>query len=91
MITDQQYDTLAQYNHVLFGSTIVFAAMDLYPPAMWFVIAAYVIYTAWKEFYYDQRYETPEVRGSNLKDFTFYQVGVMLALVIHFGVAWLKT
>lgn len=85
MITDDQFNTLAQYNHMLAGAVVVLATVETYPPAIWYVVVAFALLTGWKEFWYDYRYETTEVRGSSLSDFLHYQLGVGAVLALHYG------
>ena len=90
MITDKQFNTLAQYNHMLAGAVVTLLILVVYPPWIWNVVAGFVSLTAWKEFIYDYWYETTEVRGSSLEDFLFYQLGVVMVLALHFGLIYAK-
>jgi hypothetical protein len=67
----------------LWGSVVLFHPRHLWIPML--VIAGV---TGLKEFWYDQHYETPVVRGSNFEDWTFYQVGSLTALLLTIGVTW---
>lgn len=51
----------------------------------WLVYAMpiYWVLTAWKEFWYDARFETAEIRGDSVEDFAFYQIGWIAALLIY--------
>ncbi len=51
---------------------------------LWFgmLISCGVGLAALKEFWYDEKYETPVTRGSSLKDFTFYILGIYIAAVV---------
>jgi len=84
-ITDKQFDTLAQINHVLAGLLVPTLAVAYCPVhnVPFYMAGAFALYAAVKEFWYDQNYETPEVRGSNLRDFLFYLLGDALAIVAY--------
>lgn len=51
---------------------------------LWYgiLIAAGVGLAAFKEFWYDPHYENPATRGSDLEDFSFYLVGISIAVVV---------
>lgn len=84
MITDSEFNFLAQINHILFGAIMVFAPLALGSTHLWWFVVATVIGTAVKEFWYDKNYETPEARGSSLEDFLFYQLGMAVALGAYY-------
>jgi hypothetical protein len=73
MYNDPSFETVAQSAHVWFGGWVVYT-FHLWTSAWWGVVAV-VIFAALKEFLYDQKYESPEVRGSNWKDLGFYGLG----------------
>lgn len=78
-------DSVAQNAHMLTGAFYAFFFIVIKHPAyLWFALPIYVGVTAWKEFHYDQNNEIPEIRGSNTKDFVFYQIGWIGALLIYF-------
>lgn len=78
-------DTIAQNAHMLTGAVLVFLFLIFRKMSwLWYIIPAYILLIAWKEFYYDQFYEIAEVRGSNLKDFIFYQIGWVGTLILLF-------
>ena len=81
----KELDSVAQNAHMLTGAVWVFMFVILHHPSLlWYTIPAYIALTAFKEFYYDQHFEIPEIRGSNLKDFIYYQVGWVGGLIILF-------
>jgi len=41
-----------------------------------------VVFAGLKEFIWDQEMESPAVRGSNLRDFSFYIVGITAANIV---------
>jgi len=73
LIGDGEFDTVAQSAHVFFGGWVVFV-FGLFTSPWWGVVAV-LSFAAIKEGWYDQRYETSEVRGSNLRDWAFYLLG----------------
>jgi hypothetical protein len=85
MITGKQYNQLAQLNHVLAGTTWIWGTA-LFFGEHWLFLYAGVFAAAIKEFWYDERYESPEIRGSSFQDFIFYCVGLFGAVWIY----WLK-
>jgi hypothetical protein len=101
MITDKQYDTLAQLSHFGWGFGIVAlgAAIEFRVewkdhqamPGHWYLIVAvaWILYAAVKEFYFDERdqYETAEMRGSSLEDFLFQLAGAAFS-VLTLWLAW---
>lgn len=84
MIDDNVAYGWAQNAHMLAGSVVVFAALDLYPPSLWYVVVGFVLLTGWKEVWYDAIYETVDERGSSWSDWIHYQIGVVAALALHF-------
>ena len=83
--SEKEVDSVGQNAHMLTGGfyTLLFIVFHV-APWLWYAIPFYIGLTAWKEFYYDQKYEIPEIRGSNLKDFIFYQVGWIGGLILYF-------
>jgi hypothetical protein len=79
-MSDPSLDTVAQSAHVWFAGWTVFV-FHLWTNPWWGVLAV-AIFAAIKEFLYDQKYESPAVRGSNWKDFGFYQVGSVLTALL---------
>jgi hypothetical protein len=78
-------DSVAQNAHMLSGAFVVLT-MALFRLDAWMptAILFYVTLTAWKEFYWDEIHEIDEVRGSSAKDFLFYQIGWIGAIVLYF-------
>lgn len=73
----------AYTTHILGAALIIVAFAYLLGSAYWYYYAGVTIaYAAVKEFWYDENYETVEVRGSNLTDFLYYIAGVALGLAI---------
>jgi hypothetical protein len=84
MIPEATFDTVSQLSHVGWGLAVVWGfALIGKPSWLWWVAPLGTALAAVKEFFYDQHYETTEVRGSNLRDFLFYCVGIYSALVIY--------
>lgn len=87
----KELDFVSQNAHMLTGAFIVFVFIIFHLPLwLWYVIPSYIALTTWKEFYYDQRNEIPEIRGSNARDFLFYNIGWVGALVLYFIAEWIK-
>jgi hypothetical protein len=88
-ISDQQYDEISQNAHVLGGSLAIMVAHLFWGMhGLLYAIPACVIVAALKEGVYDEIYEDPEVRGSSLRDFAFYGLGIVassLVLVVHWA------
>lgn len=83
MITDKEFDDLAQINHFIGGALAVILAGFLFGmPYFYAAGAAMGFYAAVKEFWYDEHYETTEVRGSSFKDFVFYVLGIIAGTAI---------
>lgn len=83
MIKISQFDWLAQKSHILSGALAVFAPLALSgEKAMWIGALVITIWALVKEFWYDERYESKEERGSNFRDFFFYVSGAAIALSI---------
>ena len=88
MITVKQYNLLAQFNHIMFGALAVFAPATFFDrKTVLYMAGAFFIYAATKEFWYDEKYETPEIRGSSLEDFLFYILGLGVALGLYLTLA----
>jgi hypothetical protein len=86
-ITPKLFNSISQNAHMLCGSTVVFGSILLFHvKSLYYILPAYMIITGIKEFYYDQHFESKEVRGSNMEDWTFYQLGWVLAVMIY----WIK-
>jgi hypothetical protein len=86
-ISPKVFNDVAQSGHFLAGCLAIFAPVVLlggwwrFPGA-----AAIVLFAAGKEFWYDARYETAEVRGSDLEDFSFYIAGALISLALYWMV-----
>ena len=81
-IDPKMFDFVSQMAHIFFGATLTFACMIFYPDYILYVLGVYVIATAVKEFWYDDKYENELTRGSSLLDFAAYQAGAWGALVL---------
>lgn len=85
MITPKLFNEVAQLSHVGWGLAIVFAPKVLFG-GHWYLLFLFLwtIYCAIKEFWYDQKYEAPDVRGSSLDDFLHAVVAALIAAVLTF-------
>lgn len=91
-ISDESFDWACQKLHLASGALATLAppALGAGPKGMLIGAGLITLWAAVKEFYYDQRFEDAEERGSNLRDFMYYEVGVALALILwvvfhHYG------
>ena len=80
MISEKQFNMVSQFSHFGWGLAVVLTG-NLFHKALP-VGGLWLLYAAIKEFFYDERYETPEVRGSSLEDFVFQAMGAGVALVL---------
>jgi hypothetical protein len=83
-ITPKLFNQVAQLGHFAGGAAIVLATVVVwryaYAPFVGFGIVA--LASAVKEFWYDEHYESTEVRGSSFEDFMYYMVGATAALIV---------
>ena len=78
---------VAQASHVAIAAAIVSLSSARFHGHAKYIAAVIVILTAAiKEFYFDQRYEDAATRGSNLEDWSYYIAGVIVALLILWGI-----
>lgn len=86
-IDPSEFNMVSQNAHWEAGLAWVWGAILLVgPQAMWWAFGIGIVAAGVKEFWYDEKYETIEVRGSSLEDFTFYCVGLVGAVVLY----WLR-
>jgi len=82
-IDPRTFNDVAQSGHFLAGCLAVFAPIVLIGPWWrWVGGGAVVVWAAAKEFWYDSRFESTEVRGSDLEDFSFYVAGALVSLTL---------
>lgn len=81
MIDDKEFNSVSQNAHLLGGIVGIWAPFLIWGRlgALW-AIPIVLVCAGIKEFWYDNKYETTEVRGSNFEDFFFYFVGVIIAI-----------
>jgi hypothetical protein len=81
-MNDPTYNTVAQFAHVGMAYAITLSVLLIGNGAVlyWYLPVAVGLAAA-KEFWYDYKFESPEVRGSSLVDFTFYLVGISAATI----------
>ncbi len=76
-ITPKLFNQVAQLGHFAGGAAIVLATVVLwhshYAPLAGFGVVTFG--AALKEFVYDEKFESAEVRGSSYEDFLFYMIG----------------
>jgi hypothetical protein len=87
MIPDSTFNRVAQLSHTGWGLAIVFGGKVIFHGRWYLLLAAlWIAYAAVKEFWWDQRYENPEERGSSGEDFLFATGAAMLAVAIVFAI-----
>jgi hypothetical protein len=82
-IDPKTFNQVAQLGHFAGGAAIVLAVVVISHHrtyCVWALLAVAAL-AAIKEFWYDEKYETTEVRGSSLQDFIFYLLGAGAAVV----------
>lgn len=80
-IDPKLFNQISQLGHFAGGAAIVLAGAMFHRE--WVLIGTFVgllILAGLKEFAYDEYFETAEVRGSSLEDFSFYALGGVLAV-----------
>ena len=84
MIDPKTFNFVAQMSHIFFGSTLTLATVLFWNPhGLFYLLPAYAIITGIKEFYWDQKYEDADTRGSNLLDFSLSQLGEYVSLGLY--------
>jgi hypothetical protein len=83
-ITPKLFDSVAQWGHFAGGAAIVLAVVVIshHRTASVYALLGVTALAAFKEFWYDKRYESVEVQGSSLEDFLFYILGGTLAMLV---------
>lgn len=85
MISDSDFNRVSQSAHLLAGALAVCATVAIFGASYkWYGAGGIIIFAAIKEFWYDYKYETPEIRGSSSEDFAFYCIGVIISLLALF-------
>lgn len=77
VLSDPSLENVGQSAHVFFAAFLVLAFHG-----NWYAVGAMVVFAAVKEFWYDENYETADVRGSNLRDFAYYMLGIALGKIV---------
>jgi len=80
MIDNKTFDTVSQIAHIFFAMSIVLT-FDRFGLGLLGLIVVF-IFAALKEFWYDYHFESMTVRGSSLRDFAFYCLGMGLAILV---------
>jgi hypothetical protein len=84
MVDPKFFNFVCQMAHMLLGSTITFGLTLLIGPhVLIYALPAFTLYTAFKEFWYDFKYEDLATSGGvagSIEDFLFYQLGTYGAL-----------
>jgi hypothetical protein len=83
VITPEYLDILAQKAHAVGGGLVVLGSHSLWGKrALKYAIPIGIVVAALKEFAYDAHWQEPDIRGSDLRDFTFYMIGGVIALAL---------
>lgn len=80
-ITPKLFNQISQLAHFAGGAAIVLTVVVLGWHALWGFVGVAIL-SALKEFWYDYKYESDEVRGSSAEDFAFYMVGAGAAWIV---------
>lgn len=83
-ISASLWETTAQFSHAGVACAIVQAVRSHSSSNSLTlgVAGVAVALAAVKEFYYDRNFETTDARGSDLMDFSFYALGILIGLFI---------
>jgi hypothetical protein len=79
------FNEVAQLSHFGWGMLAAVLPMALAGSVNWWSYGVWILWIAYatvKEFVLDERYETPNVRGSSLEDFLFEAGGLALGIVL---------
>ena len=88
-ISDSDFNFIAQMAHWLGGSfAILIAVRILGRWCMWIVAVLFLTFFAVKEWWYDTNYEDCDERGSNLIDWLFYLLGVVIGILTILITDW---
>ena len=83
-ITPKLFNEVSQMGHFAGGAAIVLAIVVV-SHQRWYSVYGFLLVALLagvKEFWYDEKYETTEVRGSSVEDFLFYLLGAGLAVLV---------
>lgn len=83
-ITPKLFNQISQMGHAAGGAAIVltFALLWRASYAPFVGLGAVALAAGVKEFWYDYKYESTEVRGSSMEDFEFYMIGASAATLV---------
>ena len=82
-ISQSEFDFVSQNAHDLGGlCTVLIPAYLFGILSLWISVPLLVLLAGVKEFYWDYKFETTEVRGSSLEDFLHYCLGAGVAVVL---------
>jgi VanZ family protein len=79
-----EFDMISQFSHFFFGAFCALVSMLFGIKSFIAVAIAYTLYSAIKEFWFDEKREAPIVRGSSVKDFVFQMLGFVVGAAIFF-------
>jgi hypothetical protein len=77
-------NVLAQFGHAGIPYGLLLTLDKFHSPLFWPVAIGIMVFALVKEFWYDAKYELPKQTFiTNLIDFSFYALGVGLAIRVH--------
>lgn len=82
MISQQDYNISSQFAHFFTAAFLVSEVGRIGHKSLFAAALGMLLWATVKEFWYDYHYETADVRGSSLLDFSMYCAGTILAVVL---------
>jgi len=84
-ISEGLWTLTGELSHILFGMTLIFGSIALFQTDqyIWLITFISLYILAWKEFWYDQTFESAQERGSNYLDWIAYAGGFLLAIALY--------
>ena len=77
------YGTNVQFLANVGHATVPYSIIATFPRYRWYILAIVAAYAAWKEYYFDARYEVPKQSfWDNTEDFIGYLAGSLLACLV---------
>jgi hypothetical protein len=82
-ISASLWETTAQFSHAGVACAIMLAARAHFSLKTALIVGAVgIVAAAGKEFGYDAHFETTDARGSDLMDFSFYVLGLVIGFFV---------
>jgi hypothetical protein len=80
VISPLDYNVSSQFAHFFTAAFLVSQLGRIGHGTLFDAAFGMLVFAAVKEFWYDYKYETPDVRGSSLLDFSMYCAGTLVAV-----------